>query len=139
MKPTLKIIVSVLLFINSIGAIFGGANLIDHPDGSSLQLSPDWLKHTPFDDYLVPGVVLFITNGLLGFIVLATLFLGFRKYPLFVIAQGVILCGWLIVQVVLIRTIIGLHLFTFTIGVSLILMGLILARIERVKIKWSTV
>ena len=41
-----------------------------HPDGSSIQLSMEWLNPTPFTSYLLPGLVLFIFNGLMSFFVL---------------------------------------------------------------------
>jgi amino acid permease len=72
-KAFLKILTVLLLLFNGIGAIYGGGNLILHPDGSSIELSPDWLKHTPFRDYLIPGIILFIANGLLSVFVLVTL------------------------------------------------------------------
>ena len=139
MKDVLKAVASVLLLINSIGAIFGGGNLIDHPDGSSLVLSLDWLKHSPFHDYLIPGIILFITNGLFGFAVLAIMFFGFRKYALFIIAQGAILIGWLVIQVVMIQTLIGLHVFTFTIGLLLVLIGWMLNKMDQAEMKKSKV
>jgi hypothetical protein len=40
-----------------------------HPDGSSIEMSLDWLQHTPFQDYLIPGIILFIANGLFSIFV----------------------------------------------------------------------
>jgi hypothetical protein len=138
MRSTLKIVASALLLINSIGAIFGGSNLINDPSGNSLQLSLNWLKYSPFHDYLVPGIVLFIANGLFGIIILATMIDGYRKYSILITAQGIILIGWLAVQVMMIRTIIGLHIFTFTIGVLLVLTGWILTKLEHATAEQST-
>ena len=66
---------SVLLLFNGVGALFGGWSLIVHPDGSGLQLSMDWLRHTPFPDYLIPGVILFIANGLFSVYVFMSILL----------------------------------------------------------------
>lgn len=131
MKKFLKIIAVALLLLNSVAALFGGGNLIEFPDGSSLMISPDWLKHTPFHNFLIPGIVLFITDGVFGVVVLAVMLSGNRRYPLFIITQGVLLCGWIIVQVMLIRTIIGLHIFMFVVGLILTICGILLARLNK--------
>ncbi len=134
-KSGLEIIAAVLLLLNSIAAIFGGGNLIDHPDGSSLVISLDWLKFSPFRNYLVPGIILFIANGLFGFAVLATMLFGYRKASFLIIVQGAILAGWIVVQVIMIRTIIGLHVFMFVVGLLLILIGGKLNRMNQSEMK----
>src|SRR6266498_5301596 len=105
MKTFLKIFASLLLFVNGIGAIYGGWNLITHPDGSSIELSLQFLKHTPFNDYFTPGIILFIANGLFSLFVLATIIFHFKNYAGYIIAQGVILTGWIIIQIIMIREI----------------------------------
>jgi hypothetical protein len=122
-KAFLKILTVLLLLFNGIGAIYGGGNLILHPDGSSIELSPDWLKHTPFPDYLIPGIILFIANGLLSVFVLGTLLLKHRNYHTFVIAQGIILVGWIAIQIMLIQTIYFLHGILGAVGLALIILG----------------
>ena len=123
MKTFLKILTAVLLLFNGIGAIYGGGNLILHPDGSIIDLSPEWLKHTPFSDYLIPGIVLFIANGLSSMFVLATLLLNHRNYHRFVLAQGIILVGWIVIQILLIQTIYFLHGILGAVGLALIILG----------------
>lgn len=88
LKIILKIFVSLLLLFNGIGAVYGGWNLMTHPDGSSLQMSVAYLEHSPFNDYFIPGIILFIANGLCSFIVLATILFNLKDYPWFIIAQG---------------------------------------------------
>jgi len=127
----LKIIAASMVLFNTLSALFGGSNLIQHPDGSSLSLSTDWLKHTPFSGYLVPGIVLLVVNGLFGIVVLSAMFTGSKRYPALVLAQGVLLSGWIVVQVMLIRTVIGLHWLMLGVGVGLTICGLALTRIKR--------
>jgi hypothetical protein len=119
----LKILTGLLLVFNGTGALYGGGNLILHPDGSSIQLSAHWLEHTPFPNYLIPGIVLFIANGLFSLYVLICLLVNNRHYPWLVIAQGVILSGWIIIQVLLIRTVYFLHIILGLVGVALMLLG----------------
>ncbi len=125
MKTLLKLITLLLSLFNSVGAIYGGWNLIIHPDGSSIQLSLEWLKHTHFDDYLIPGIILFIANGLFGaFVFFATIF-NYRYFSWLVIAQGLILTGWILIQIILIETIYFLHPILGAIGITLIILGIL--------------
>lgn len=123
MKPFLKILTSLLLLFNGIGAVFGGGNLILHPDGSSIQLSEEWLKQTPFANYFIPGIILFVANGLCSFIAFAALLLNQRNYSWLVIAQGVILSGWIIIQIFLLQTVYFLHIILGSAGIALIILG----------------
>jgi len=130
MKIVLNIIASVLLLFNGIGAIYGGLNLITHPDGSSIQLSSEWLKHTPFHNYLIPGIVLLIANGLLSILVFIALLFNHRKYPWLVTAQGVILAGWILIQMMMIQTVYFLHIILGSVGVLLIITGYLLIKLN---------
>lgn len=40
MRSLLIILVYILLLFNGIGALYGGWNLMMHPDGSSIELTP---------------------------------------------------------------------------------------------------
>lgn len=131
MKVFLKIITSLLLLINGIGAIYGGGNLILHPDGSSIQLSIHWLQHTPFNNYLIPGIILFIANGLLSVFVFIALLLKHKNYPWLVMAQGAILTGWIVIQILLIQTIYFLHIILGSVGIALIVLGIFELQLER--------
>jgi hypothetical protein len=121
-----KIIASALLLFNGIGAIYGGWNLIIHPDGSSLQMTPGYLQYSPFNNYLIPGIILFIANGLGSFVVIATLLFNYRKYPFLIILQGSILTGWIVIQMILVRSIFPLHIVLGAVGLLLILSGVVL-------------
>ena len=123
MKTLLNILATLILLFNGIGAIYGGWLLIINPDGSSLQLPLDLLKHSPFNDYLIPGIILFTANGLFSFFVLLGLIFKFRSYAYLLIAQGIILLGWITIQVLLVRTFYYLQLIFFIIGIVLIGIG----------------
>ena len=131
MKLLLHMLAYLLLFFNGAGALFGGCNLMIHPDGSSLQLSMDWLKHTPFPDYLIPGIMLFIANGLFSVFVFIAILLKLRNYYRLVMVQGAILAGWILIQMALIRTIDFLHVLFGSIGIALFIVGWILLQHNR--------
>jgi len=55
----------LLLLLQGIGALYGGFKLINDPSGNSLKMPAEWLKGTPFPDFRIPGLVLFIVLGIL--------------------------------------------------------------------------
>lgn len=57
-------ILLILLAFLGLGAIFGGGVLIISPSGKLFGM-PLWLlKDSPFNDYLIPGIILFTTLGI---------------------------------------------------------------------------
>lgn len=108
--PTLRILSILLLLFNGAGAIYGGWKLISDPDGESLGLSLDYLQHTPFADYLIPGLVLLIMNGLLSMVTAGLVLSRTKAYPLWIIFQGLVLTAWIIIQLIMIQFVYFLHL-----------------------------
>lgn len=54
-----------LLFFVSANALAAGWAMISHPDGSALQIPEERLSRTPFSNYFLPGIILFLFNGVL--------------------------------------------------------------------------
>jgi hypothetical protein len=130
MSAFLKISTSLLLLIDGLGAIYGGSNLIVHPDGSSIQLSLDLLKHTPFQNYLIPGIILLVANGLFSVFAFTALVLRIPNYARLIMIQGALLTGWILTQMVLIQTVYFLHFILGSIGMALIITGFLLNKIN---------
>ena len=107
------------------GALAGGGGLINDPSGKGNNISLDWLKHTPFKDYFVPGLILFTCNGLFGIVVLWMIFREAKKYPLFIFLQGILLNGWIVIQIILLHTINFLQITFGGIGIVLIILGVL--------------
>ena len=66
MKPILarNILIALLLFLG-LGAIGGGAFLIISPSGKLIGGLPlSVLEHSPFTDFLIPGIILFLILGI---------------------------------------------------------------------------
>ena len=120
----------ILLLFNGAGALYGGSSLMFHPDGSGLRLSLSLLRHTPFRDFMFPGFVLFIVNGLFSVTVLLLTATRYRGYERYVAAQGIILAGWLVIQVLLIRTLDVMHLVMAVTGLGLIVCGRVIQRLN---------
>lgn len=128
MKTFLKIFAFLLLLFNGTGALYGGWSLITQPSGSGLGMDVSLLESTPFHDFTDPGIVLFIANGLFSMAVLAALLFKHRFSPWLVILQGIILTGWIVVQVLLIQTYHPLQLILGSVGALLIATGWLLQK-----------
>lgn len=122
----------LLLLFNGIGALYGGGSLMLHPDGSGLYMSTTLLSHTPFSDFLIPGIVLFVVNGLFSLMVLLLAATHNKAYEWYITAQGVLLLGWLGVQILLIRTLDIMHVVMGVTGVGLAVCGFMLGRLNRI-------
>ena len=68
-RPFSSRVLIALVFVLGIGAFVSGPMLFLVPDGSLMKMSADILKGTPFPDYLIPGIVLFIFIGLYPLVV----------------------------------------------------------------------
>jgi len=93
---------SLLQFMIGITAVVGGFGLITSPDGSLMGLSIGWLDDSPFDSYLVLGLILFIVIGL-GNILSG--YIAYKKHPFsgeMAITLGAFLMTWILVQMVMI-------------------------------------
>lgn len=118
----------ILLLMNGIGALYGGWNLMIYPDGSSLLLPLSYLEHSPFTDYFIPGMVLFIVNGIFSFGVLGTIVLKKTFAHRAIIIEGIVLFGWIILQVIFLQTINVLHYIFGSVGLGLVGAGWYLER-----------
>lgn len=132
MHRIFRTIAIILLLFNSISALFGGWSLMSDPSGETMDMPLRFLEHSPFDDFLVPGIILFVTNGLLSFLFVLMVLLKFMNYSWLVIFQGFILVGWLIIQIIMIRDFYGpMHVLYLSVGILLISTGWILARLDQ--------
>jgi hypothetical protein len=91
-------------------------------------MSVDLLNHSPFSDYLIPGIVLFVSNGLLSLAIAWLTVLHVKHFEKLVMTQGAILMGWIVIQMIMLQTINYLHILFGSVGLLLIALGLILYR-----------
>jgi hypothetical protein len=68
-RPFTAWVLILLVFILGIMAVISGAMLFLAPDGRLMMWTTEQLEGTPFPDYLIPGIVLFIFNGVFPLIV----------------------------------------------------------------------
>ncbi len=86
------------LFV-SVGAVAASLLLIFYPSGELLQTPPDMLKDSPFSSFLIPGIILFLVNGLGQLLAAILTFRRHRFAGLVGTIFGVGLMVWIFVQV----------------------------------------
>jgi hypothetical protein len=131
LKRYLRIISISLLLLTAINAAVAGVLFIIDPSGHGMGMNVSYIKDSPFNSYLIPGIVLLIVNGLLNFI---AAYFVFKERPfasLWVIAQGILLIGWIVIQVIMVKDISMLHIIMFTIGMILTMSGFLLLALRR--------
>ncbi|WP_036385150.1 hypothetical protein [Muricauda sp. MAR_2010_75] len=124
MKKSTRITAIILLFFNGISALFGGGSLLYDPSGKSLQMPIAFLENSPFTNFLIPGAILFLVNGLFNVVVGI---LGIRKSKLFAnltVLCGLLLIGWLTIQILIIRQFYApAHVPYYLVGFILVVLG----------------
>ena len=92
----------VLNLVQAVGALGGGLALMLGPHGEILPLPVAALRGSPFANYFVPGLVLFVVLGIGPLLVAA---LGFRRHrfaPLLTVGVGAALLIWMVVEIAVI-------------------------------------
>jgi hypothetical protein len=114
MKILYRVLFGLHLFVG-LGAIGGGLMAILNPEGPG-GMPIDALKNSPFNDFLIPGIILFTVIGL-GNIFSAIGILmksRFQGYISSVFSWALVI--WIIVQCIMLNTIVHLHVIFFIIG-----------------------
>ena len=131
----LRIISIILLVFTGISACFGGIVLMMDPTGSIIQMPVELLKHSPFTNFLIPGLILLIIIGI-GSIVTTVFVISKNKYfPKIITASGSALIIWIITQIFMLQSLSYLHFVYGGIGLILLILGVIQWKIE----KWVNV
>lgn len=112
-------LIALLLFLSA-SALYGGYILAVDPTGQRLQMSTRLLAGTPFSDFQVPGVFLFIGLGLGSLVP----FIGHMAHAgwsvLASLAIGLTLLCWIIIQVALLGYISWLQPVYATVGIAIV-------------------
>lgn len=114
MKTWHRVLFALHLFVG-FGAMAGGWAAISQPI-EPLGVPMELLEHSPFEDYLIPGIILFTVIGI-GNIACAVIMLlkwKYNGYSSSIISFGLMI--WIIVQCIMLRTIAFLHVLFLFIG-----------------------
>jgi hypothetical protein len=103
-RPQNHPLLALLCLIAGIPALLGGLAFVVKPDGALLRMPIEYLAHTPFETFLVPGLVLMIAVG--GACTAAGVMLLRRSTygPMAALMGGAVLLGWIVVQMLMLRT-----------------------------------
>jgi hypothetical protein len=69
-RPLLLYLLCMLHLLLGISALYGGGMLLLKPDGSLLGMNTDWLLQSPFNNYFIPAIFLFLLIGLFPLFIL---------------------------------------------------------------------
>lgn len=118
-RPTRGLLATACLSAG-IAAIAGGIALIASPDGALLRLPTSTLSHSPFSSFLAPGLLLLFVVGL-GNLLAGSLVVRDRFHAnAWAFAGGAALLGWIVTEMVMLRTINVLQLVFF--GIAVVIM-----------------
>jgi len=116
-----------------------GAMLFLAPDGHLMQMSVSMLEHSPFSNFLIPGLILFVFLGIYPLAVAYGLwkqpgwrwpdalnpFRGIHWSWAASLAAGVIVILWIVVEVLMLQAVAFLHILYFAWGIVLVLLTLL--------------
>src|SRR6476620_10444792 len=119
----MKALLFILVCFIALTSTLSGLLMIFRPDGSLLKLPLNLLDGTPFKDFLIPGILL---TSVVGGVNLLAIFHNLKRHTNrynWAIAVGIIITGWIIVQMTLIKAFHWLHIFYLVIGIFIILIA----------------
>jgi len=134
MLKLLSVVSIFLLFFTGITASFSGFMLMYDPTGHPLSMSTSILQNSPFETFFLPGIILFLLIGISS-ILIAFFVLNDHSYSTkLIFFQGVIMLGWIAVQLILISQFFYLQIIYLLISLALVFIGyygiIIKARIQ---------
>lgn len=97
----MRVFLIFLLSLISLSATVSGAFMILYPGGSALNLPVSILGSTPFNDFMIPGWLLLGVGSVHLFALLQWWQKSGSRFN-WSIAAGVLISGWIVVQMILI-------------------------------------
>ena len=101
-RPVNVYILMGSIVFQGLSGLLGGIRLVLDPTGESIQIPLSWLAGSPFDDYLIPGLILFFVLGIFPLVV----FYGMLKkttwswFAALLVGAGLII--WIAVEILII-------------------------------------
>lgn len=127
-RANLRSLSVLLLILIGSSAIFSGFNLVNDPSGEGLGLHTIRLSFSPFDNYTIPGLLLFVVIGVPS--LACAVFTAFRwkQAPDFLVLQGWFLVIWILVQIALLQEFNLLHVLCLLTGIIWLYTGNLLKK-----------
>ncbi len=126
-RPIGYVLLLILVVFQGLSGIFGGIGLVLDPSGQSLQIPIEWLEGSPFHDYLIPGLILFVILGIYPLILLIGLAKKSSWAWLGSLFLGVALIIWIGVEVLIVgyQTEPPLQLIYGSVGMLVLLLSML--------------
>lgn len=121
-----RIVSITLLLFTGVNAVVAGILFVIDPSGKKIGMSTSYLSHSPFSTFLIPGITLLVVNGLLNIITAILSIKKYKHYPFLIILQGLLLSGWILIQVIMVKDFNSLHFVMLFIGILLVVNGIFL-------------
>lgn len=131
-----NMVVILELFVG-FGALYGGSELLIDPKGNRLGFRIEWLIHSPFSTYFIPGLVLFVGIGMGS---LCLVILAFRKnslVPFLSLGLGMMVLGWILFQLAWFSSRSLLQLLIAALGLILVILSSFWIFLEKTKHSYS--
>jgi len=125
--PLAKLLGYLQIFIGA-SAIAGGLQLIIVPNGSEMGMSTEILSHSPFDNFLIPGITLFTVIGLGNLLGVWFSLKDKKSAGIFGSIMGATLISWMLIQIILIGWGTWLQPFFLGMGTIELIVGFLLFR-----------
>lgn len=120
---------ALLALFVGLTAMAGGLELILWPQGAGWSgLEVSILAHTPFEDFVIPGVLLLVCVGLLNTSAGVLTARRHRWGERLGVLAGAVMLGWITIEMMLLRTFHPLHVLYFGLGGATLLVGWTLLR-----------
>lgn len=119
-----RVFLLIIIAFNGLSGLAGGTGLITDPSAEALGMTTTWLEGTPFKNYLIPGIILFLFNGVGN---ITVFILGLTEKPFFgksATAFGLIMMIWIITQVIMIGYQSFLQPLYFSTGLIQLIVGI---------------
>jgi menaquinone-dependent protoporphyrinogen oxidase len=105
-------------------AIIGGIALVLWPDGSAIRLPLDMLATSPFESFLIPGLILLVVIGLGNTIAGALLCRNTPRSDIIAFVAGLALFGWTVIQIAMVSRFSALQLGSLVVGFAIVALSM---------------
>jgi hypothetical protein len=120
----MKNILLILVCFVALSTLFVGILLMSVPDGSILRLPISFLHSTVFDDFRLPGFLLFLFVGCTNLIAAFYLFINMSKRYNWSLFGGIITILWVVLQWMIIENTMLTDMIYFLVAFGIILISL---------------
>lgn len=127
----MKTLLFILVAFVALTSVISGLIMMSDPEGVILNMPVSLLQGTPFRDFLIPGIILATVVG--GINLLAVAY-NLNRHPSrynWALAGGLVISGWIVIQMLLIQMVNWLHFLYLGIGI------LIMLTAYQLKGKWA--